>query len=367
MVQIHRKINTTFPKIDTAFESGNFIVHTINERKIIGTIRKDSNNKDFQWFYFSVESENPNPLDICIKDIQKSSYPTAWEGYQICIKHEGYPEWHRANTTVIDGNLFFNLSIKKKIFVAYFQPYTLEQHKALSSRFKVLRVLISKFSEKTINNHEVELFHLAGTDSHPSQKNIWIIARQHPGESIVGWFMEGIATVFESENSLSDSLLKQYQFFIVHNANPDGVVYGSHRTNATGSDINRDWLNPKPGICPEVIAIRQWMEKYPPALFLDVHGDERTQHPYILVNPDTVSEEGMQLLKRLCKWNPGLEIRTQSVSEIDLSIGRHYVNHQFGCLALTLEMACQYHVSLRSDLIASVKKLSQRCLRAFLP
>lgn len=60
--------------------------------------------------------------------------------------------------------------------------------------------------------------------------------------------------------------------------NPDGSARGHLRTNAVGSNLNREWATPSKELSPEVLCVRNEMEKQGVDYCLDVHGDEG--HPY---------------------------------------------------------------------------------------
>ena len=357
---------TKLPKIDINIESGNFVVKVITRDQIIGEIKKDSNNKDFQWFYFILEGEIGSAIKIIIKNVTASSYPAAWENYQVCVRYDSEDSWHTINTKLEQHDLIFTVNFNNaKCEIAYFIPYTLEQHQNLNERFSNLNVCKTQLTALTSNKRTVEGFYLSSDETTNMKENIWIIARQHSGESIVGWFMEGILDALESNPDISKEIFKKYNLVVVPHANPDGVAAGYHRTNTTGCDLNRSWLNPGQTSCPEISAILEWMHLYPPKIVLDIHGDERTAHTYVLINPDTVSEHEQQLLNKLSTNCSNLEIRPQLVNNVDLSIGRHYVHHKFNCLALTFELPCQCfstNTSTPLSLTNDAKKLARECL-----
>ena len=48
------------------------------------------------------------------------------------------------------------------------------------------------------------------------KRAVWIVARQHPGESMAEWFMEGLLrALLNSHHGLSRELLKQAVFYVV--------------------------------------------------------------------------------------------------------------------------------------------------------
>jgi murein tripeptide amidase MpaA len=66
--------------------------------------------------------------------------------------------------------------------------------------------------------------------------------------------------------------------YVDQNMNPDGSARGHLRTNAVGSNLNREWATPSAELSPEVLCVRNEMEKQGCDYCLDVHGDEG--HPY---------------------------------------------------------------------------------------
>ena len=60
------------------------------------------------------------------------------------------------------------------------------------------------------------------------------MARQHPGESMGSWMMEGfVQKLVENSNP--------YCWILLPMINIDGVVLGNNRTGVQGYDFNRHW------------------------------------------------------------------------------------------------------------------------------
>jgi hypothetical protein len=59
------------------------------------------------------------------------------------------------------------------------------------------------------------------------------IGRQHPGESVGSWMMEGFIS------SLVENTPENFLWVIVPMVNVDGVVLGNNRTGIVGYDLNR--------------------------------------------------------------------------------------------------------------------------------
>lgn len=105
------------------------------------------------------------------------------------------------------------------------------------------------------------------------------IARQHPGEAVGSWMMEGLI------NQLSERKGLDYiTWVVVPMVNIDGVILGNNRTGVLGHDFNRNWaademsLTKNSKLFPEIFSIvtlvkslkRKYQRKV--KLFIDLHG-----------------------------------------------------------------------------------------------
>jgi murein tripeptide amidase MpaA len=106
-------------------------------------------------------------------------------------------------------------------------------------------------------------------------RQVWLYARQHPGESMAEWWMEGaLAMLTDPADPHARALRRECRFHIVPNANPDGSTRGHLRTNAAGINLNREWHEPSAERSPEVLALRNAMDATGVDFAIDVHGDE---------------------------------------------------------------------------------------------
>ena len=68
-----------------------------------------------------------------------------------------------------------------------------------------------------------------------SKAVVVVISRQHPGETVGSWLMEGFLNKLKmTENS-------DISWLIVPMINIDGVLLGNNRTGLLGYDFNRHW------------------------------------------------------------------------------------------------------------------------------
>ena len=69
--------------------------------------------------------------------------------------------------------------------------------------------------------------------------------RQHPGESMCEWFIEGMLDrLMDDSDPVSIKLLEQACFYVTPNMNIDGAIAGNLRANAAGMNLNREWAAP---------------------------------------------------------------------------------------------------------------------------
>jgi murein tripeptide amidase MpaA len=183
----------------------------------------------------------------------------------------------------------------------------------------------------------------------PEKKKVWVIARQHPGETMAEWFVEGMLdALLDPAHPFGRQLLKETVFYVVPNMNPDGSVRGNLRTNAAGANLNREWMNPSMERSPEVFLVRQKMHEVGVDMCLDVHGDEGL--PYVFVAgseslPNFTAEQAAQQKR----FSDDFKIASPDFqdehgygqtpfTDETLTMGSPHVTHAFGCLSLTLEL-----------------------------
>ena len=241
--------------IDAGFDGGNIEVLSINSQaEIFLNIRKDSDADHAQWFYFRLLGGKDRACRFVILNAAEASYPEAWPDGSVVASYDG-KDWFRIATQFDGAQLTFAHDCPSDtLFVALSPPYSMHRHHDL-----VCRALASDHCElaaqiSSVEKRGVEVLRI-GTRKDTAPK-VWIIARQHPGEPMAEWFMEGlIDRLIDPTDAVSAYLRTRASFFLVPNMNPDGSIAGHLRTNAAGVDLNRAWAEPSPTCSPEVAGI----------------------------------------------------------------------------------------------------------------
>jgi len=233
------------------------------------------------------------------------------------------------------------------VFYAYFAPFSYQQHLEMLHKAQLNKQMVLEYLGQTVEGRNIDLL-IAGENS-GSKPKIWLIARQHPGESMSEWFMQGlIERLSDTSDPVSKILLNNVIFFIVPNMNVDGSIHGNLRTNAAGYNLNRAWLDPDPETTPEVYYVRQKMMDTGVDLFLDIHGDEVLPYCFATSNTGIPSfSKRLAILEKEFRtvWKQispdfqdeyGYEIDKPGQAKMD--IGSKWIGENFDCLSLTIEM-----------------------------
>lgn len=367
-------------RITDTFDGGNIIVKAAdNAADIQLEIRRDNNSDFYQWFYFRLTGAAGQDCSLRILNAGGAAYAKGWQGYNAAASYDRVT-WFRVPTSY-DGQV---LTIRHKpagdsVYYAYFAPYSMERHADLVARsLQDDRVRLEVLG-KTLDGQDLDLLTLGSAA--PDARRIWIIARQHPGETMAEWLMEGLLGRFtDRADPVSGKLLEQCRFHLVPNMNPDGSRRGHLRTNAAGANLNREWLEPSLDKSPEVFLVRQAMRERGLDFCLDVHGDEEMPLNYLIlpVNvaayPGRVQSQCQAFSKALAQASP--DFQTKEANTIagsgkgDLRICSSYIAETFNAPAMTLEMPFKDNDN-RPDPVhgwspARAQHLGRACLDALL-
>lgn len=310
-------------------------------------IRKDAESDFFQWFYFRVTGAKNIPLVLTITNAGQASYPDGWVDYR-AVASTDRETWRRVETAYANGELVIRLTPEADaVWVAYFAPYSLERHADLIAAMQRKPGVSLRVPGATLDGRPIDLLTLG--EAAPGKRTIWVTARQHPGETMAEWWMEGfLDRLTDAGDPAAKALRDAAVLHIVPNMNPDGSARGHLRTNARGINLNREWGKASREASPEVFHVQREMERTGVDLFLDVHGDEGL--PYVFIagaeGVPGFSPRGQALLDgyRAALKAASEDFQTEHGYAIDrpgaadLTIATHFVAHRFDCLAMTLEM-----------------------------
>jgi len=342
--------------ISANFDAGNIeVINAEDQTNIQLAIRPDVGGEFFQWFNFRLSGEVGEQYVLNIMNAGKASYLAGWEDYQAAASYDR-EYWFRLPTSYKDGKLTITAELAcESIQIAYFAPYSYERHQDLLAAVQVHPLACVEHLGETLDKRDLTLVKVGDGDS--KKRSIWITARQHPGETMAEWLVEGLLnSLLDEGNATAKLLLEKANFYIVPNMNPDGSVRGHLRTNAVGTNLNREWANPSIEKSPEVFHVINKMEETGVDLFYDVHGDEALPYVFLAGSQGTPSyndrlahlrdkfSEVLKLASADFQSEFGYDIDAPGTA--NMTIATHWVAERFDCLANTLEMPFKENANL---------------------
>jgi murein tripeptide amidase MpaA len=234
-------------------------------------------------------------------------------------------------------------------YFAYFIPYTYDRHLNLLASAQTAFHCRQELLGETIDGRDISLLVVGDEYADEPRQKVWITARQHPGETMAQWCVEGLLErLLDEDDGVARQLLEHAVFYIVPNMNPDGSVRGHLRTNAVGVNLNREWQNPSVERSPEVFYVLQKMHETGVDMFLDVHGDEALPYNFVAGtegNPNYDSRIAAleavfktTLMQTTPEFQDVYGYPKDEPGRANLTIACTAVGHAFNCLAYTLEM-----------------------------
>ncbi len=346
-------------KISSSFDGGSIEVVRLEQADDIQLKLRPDNQADFkQWFYFRLQGAAYLPCKMSFVNAGEAAYPAGWEDYQAFASYDRV-NWFRVPTHYDGTQLTIeHTPLADSIYYAYFEPYSYEQHLNLIGMVQGSGLCTLTDLGNTVHGRDLTLLTIGNQVE--SDLKIWVIARQHPGETMAEWFMEGfLGRLLDSQDATARSLLDKATFYIVPNMNPDGGVLGNLRTNAAGANLNRHWQNPSIEQSPEVYYVRQAMTHIGIDLFLDIHGDEALPFVFVAGSEGTPAYNArIEALERRFKHafmmaNPDFQdefgYAKDEANQADLTIATNYIANEFNCLSFTLEMPFKDNHNLPDD------------------
>jgi len=334
--------------ISSTFDAGNIeVVNVEDHNNIQLKIEKDTHSDFLQWFYFRMQGAKSQPCKLHIINAGDAAYTEGWESYQARASYDR-ETWFQIPTTYDGKTLSMEFTPEfDTVYIAYFAPFTYEQHLDLINQAQQSPRCSLESIGETTQGRPIDFLRIGDEDQ--NKKKLWVIARQHPGETMAEWFMLGlISRLLDEEDASSTALLKKANLYLVPNMNIDGSILGNLRVNAKGVNLNREWANPSIENSPEVFYVKQKMKEIGMDFNLDVHGDEGL--PYVFISGiegipsfdkklSELTDQFMQIWKTI---NPDLQDEfgypKNEPGTANLMICSKNLGEEFHCLSQTLEM-----------------------------
>jgi murein tripeptide amidase MpaA len=336
--------------ISAAFDSGNIRLLGIDGDVVRLEIVRDHASDFYQWFHFRAAGARGRTLTLRIENAAGAAYPLGWPGYKARVSTDR-EAWRLAErTTYADGVLSITHRFEGDLaWFAYFAPYSLERHEALVGRIAHQPGVTHRELGRSLDGRPIDCLTLG-----EGPKPVWLYARQHPGESMAEWWMEGaLELLTDSDSAAARTLREKATFHCVPNMNPDGSYRGHLRTNAAGVNLNREWHAPSFERSPEVLCVLDAMDATGVAFAMDIHGDEAIPANFLAGYEgierwtDDHGDKFYEYARRLAAATPLFQTERgypkAAPGTANLSMSTNQLAHRFGAVAMTLEMPFKDH------------------------
>lgn len=334
--------------IDAGFDSGNIEVLGIDGRTARLAIRRDSESEFFQWFHFRVAASAGEEIVLKLTGLNASAYPGGWPDYNACVS-EDRDYWARAASSYDKDEDGGTLTIRYLpasaiCWFAYFAPFSMERHHDLVAETAACEGVDYVRLGTTLDEQSIDCLEMGEGDV-----QVWLYARQHPGETQAEWWIEGaLECLTDPADPVARALRAKCRIHVVPNCNPDGSRRGNLRTNAVGTNLNREWAEPTPEKSPEVLAILGRMDETGVDFAMDVHADEAIPAVFLAgfdgipswtqAQGDGYDRYERILDRRTPDFQTKLGYPKAAAGKANLSMSTNQLAQRFGAVAMTLEM-----------------------------
>ena len=334
--------------ISSQFDGGNIeCIDSSDPANVRLAMRADNQSEFYQWFYFRAANVRDIDCRYLITNAAGAAYPRGWQGYRAVASYDR-EFWFRVDTTFDGENLVIeHNSSEDQVYFAYFAAYSMERHADLvafaqtSERYRVETL------GQTLDGQPLDCLRFG--EPAAGRKSLWMVARQHPGETMAEWWMEAMVNrLVDHSDPVVNTLLQKAVIYLVPNMNPDGSRRGHLRTNAVGANLNREWDRASAENSPEVLCVLEKMQQTGLDFGLDVHGDEALPYNFIagtegIPGWNRQRQQQLELYKTtLANLNPDFQVEqgypANSAGNANMSYCSNALAQRFGALVMTLEM-----------------------------
>jgi murein tripeptide amidase MpaA len=249
-------VQNTDISFSTDFESGSATnLHVRPDGVVVFSISPDPAGSEYLWFNFKVFGAGDKRLEFVIENaLGAHQTGERWNITRPVFSSDGI-RWTRA----ADVSYAREFSLKnplgamryrfwapfaaETLQVAYSYPYP---HAQLESFLNSLRddprCAVSQLGLSEDGRGIPQLHLAAPASTAVYREKIWLICREHPGETPASYVCEGFIKAL-LEHPAGRRLLDQFDFSIVPMLNVDGVTRGYYYRNAKGVNLARDWVS----------------------------------------------------------------------------------------------------------------------------
>ena len=298
------------------------ILKNEEEKNIVILSPIKENSKFSNYYNFIIKNDKNEKGIVILKNLNGLSYEKSINELIPLFKNKKglYEKINEKRINIQDNNLEIEILENEEIEISSYPRYT--QYN--------LDKFLNEIKLDIKDNNRVVKELIIGDNT---QKTIVIIGRQHPGETLSSYFIEGIISyIIENKEKLKDTC-----FLIFPIVNKNGVKNGNHRYY-NGYDYNRMWNTN--GILEEIDYIKKELSNYNIKLFIDVHCDEITQKDYIRFNDKNIVDN-IEVISDPSKLNRFVRalIKQRKIISFKDKTAREYIKDKYKCDSMLVELS----------------------------
>jgi hypothetical protein len=259
-------------RVHAEFDGGNVAgVSVVSPSHIRFSARADTSPRPL-WFYFCLEGATTPAVRCELRNADQCLGPRfGWRTARPVFSPDG-AHWERvARAEYVEeatdfGHFAFTVPVVgRRTYVAYSYPYC---HADLEA---VLQPLSAQRFELCRSQEDRPIAHLRLGNHSAPRRSVWVIARQHAGETPASYVAEGLIRALTAQPAPASAA--QTAYHLVPMLDVDGVARGRYGKDQEPVDFNRDWRDHpvRPEVTALVRALRASHETAPIALVLDLH------------------------------------------------------------------------------------------------
>ncbi len=255
----------------------------------------------------------------------------------VVVRRPGCDDWRTVMADVEGSVAHVRLQVAPgKTEVHWHPPYNYAQSERFVESLRGHpRVEVEKIGHSPEKRN---LWMLRITDGSPGEKqNVLIRSRVHAYESAASYNMEGMVAWLLSDDSCAAAALRQYVFYVIPMANPDGVHNGLGRLTAPqGVDLGRIPYDPDPASLP----LKRAIDRVRPAVAVDLHNWQTKTTDGLLGLKPELRDRFLQSMPDQTEFGKQWSIRDYRPLAPDppeVELYRYYTERNFGALAVTFE------------------------------
>ncbi len=279
-------------KVRDDFEGSNVQEAIILSSNHIGIKAREDGSPNPLWFYFMLDELNP-PCELTIDLLNAFDClgpANFWSEAHPVYSEDRGKSWHRISETLyLEDTGVFRFKhqfYSEQVLIAYCYPYTSQDLEHLLEEISLYTDVGRTVIARTPDGNALESIFL-GKNIEEAKLGIFIISREHAGETPGSYVLDGFLRWFCSEEAIEARNL--ISLITVPFVDIDGVKAGRYGKNHPPIDFARDWESK---IRTEIRAIdsiiKVWSTSLSKWLFITLHAPHHGDVNYFVIHPEDV-------------------------------------------------------------------------------